>query len=276
MSWVKKILFRQKKCNSNKFGTSSCNSLKLQRGSLTIEAAVILPLFFIGMVALICVMDLQRIKTEVHVSLNESAKELGMYAFVLGDGESPIGAVDDALCMAYAQKNLTSDKNVKLNTLKSSYNNHRVELWVSGSYKLPVAIIPLPRIPFQSRVRVHDWTGYSGSGGDEDTKEYDALVYVTEHQSVYHTSSGCTHLDLSIMPTTTSQVGNQRNESGGKYHQCSHCVDSGYTGAVHITKTGNRYHADVKCQGLKRSITLVPKESVSSLQECLRCQAKGG
>ena len=276
MSWVKEFLFRQKKRNFKKFKASPRASFITKKGSLTIEAAVILPLFFVGMVALICVMDLQRIKTEVNVALNESVKELGMYAFALDGRDSPIGKVDDALSMIYAQKNLKSDKQVKFNTLKSSYNDNMVELWVTGSYQLPIAIIPVPRIPFQSRVRVHDWTGYSGDD-DNDTKgEYDTMVYITAHQSVYHTSTKCTHLDLSITPTTTGQVSSKRNESGGKYHACSHCIESGYSGNVYITRTGDRYHASTSCQGLKRSIELVPQESVSGLRECTRCQGSGG
>lgn len=275
MSWIKN-LFGQKEYVLNIFRASPRVSSKSQRGSLTIEAAVILPLFFMGMVALICVMDLQRIKTEVNISLNESVKELGMYAFALGEGESPIGAVDDALCMAYAQGKLQGDGLVSLNTLKSSYNNHMVELWVTGSYKLPVAIIPMPRIFWQSRVRVHDWTGYSGDDGEETANEHDTLVYVTPHQSVYHTSAACTHLDLSITQVTTGQVGNLRNKNGGKYHECSHCIGENYSGIIYITRTGDRYHASLKCQGLKRGIELVPQNSVSGLQECLRCQGNGG
>ena len=276
MSWFRKTLFRQKEYMIKRSKVSPRASSKSLKASLTIEAAVILPLFFMGMVALICVMDLQRIKTEVNVSLNESVKELGMYAFALGEGESPIGEIDDALCMAYAQGKLKSDSNVRLNTLKSSYNNHMIELWVSGSYQLPVAIIPIPRLPLQSRVRVHDWTGYSGEGAGENASEYDTLVYVTPNQSVYHTSAACTHLDLSITPTTTSQVGAKRNENGGKYHECSHCIGDGYSGTIYITKTGDRYHASLKCQGLKRGIELVSKESVSGLRECIRCQGSGG
>lgn len=275
MSWIK-ILFRQKEYISNRIRTSPRAPVKLQKGSLTIEAAVTLPLFFMGMVALICIMDVQRVKTEVNISLNESVKELGMYAFALGTEESPIDYIDDALCMAYAQSKLKSNEQVRLNTLKSSYNNNMVELWVSGSYQLPVGIIPTPRITLQGRVRVHDWTGYDGERDEGLATEYDTLVYVTPHQSVYHTSSSCTHLDLSIMQTTTGQVGNKRNENGGKYHECSRCIGDGYSGIIYITKTGDRYHASTKCQGLKRGIELVPKESVSGLRECLRCQGNGG
>ena len=44
------------------------------------------------------------------------------------------------------------------------------------------------------------------------------MVYVTEYESVYHTSESCTHLDLSVHRGIKTQVEQKRNEYGGKYH----------------------------------------------------------
>ena len=272
-------LFRREEYFNGTPRAPSCTSKETNKGSLTVEAALILPLFFMGMMALIWVMDLQRIKTEINVSLNESVKELGMYAFAVGAGEaeSPLGKVDDAVCMAYAQGKLKDNKQVTLHTLRSSYEDNRVELWVTGYYRIPVALIPLPRISFQNRVRVHDWTGYSGDNFSGNENQYKEMVYVSDYQSVYHTSSQCTHLDLTIIQTTTSQVGSERNENGGKYHECSHCVSgNGHIGIIYITPTGDRFHQDDKCQSLKRSTKIVPKETLGHISQCNRCQEKGG
>ena len=266
-------IFRRKRYFISKPRAASCTSSKLHKGSLTVEAALILPLFFMGMLALICVMDLQRIKTEINISLNESVKELGMYAFALGEGESesPIGKVDDALCMVYAQSKLKKDKQITLQTLRSSYEQNRVELWVTGHYKVPVALLPLPRIPFQNRVRVHDWTGYHGDD-DKNENRYNEMVYVSDYQSVYHTSAQCSHLSLTIIKTMANQVGNERNENGGKYHECSYCIMGGeHIGIVYITPTGDRFHQDAQCQSLKRSTKLVPKETLGHISQCSRC-----
>ena len=224
-------------------------------------------------------MDLQRIKTEINVSLNESVKELGMYAFALevGADEAPIEYIDDAACMAYALGKIKGNEQVTLHALKSSYDAPYVELWVSGQYQPLVSIIPRLQIPFQNRVRVHGWTGYDGTDSEENSGQYGKMVYVTDYQSVYHTSAKCTHLDLSITQTTKAQVGSERNVNGAKYYECPNCVDGEeYMGVLYITKSGDRYHANERCQSLKRSVKLVLKDSLGDIGQCVRCQENGG
>ena len=72
------------------------------KGSLTVESAFILPLFFLLITAFICILDLYRICALVQTSLCEGAKELGMYAYCQEeDSSSPVGVVTDAVCIAY-------------------------------------------------------------------------------------------------------------------------------------------------------------------------------
>ena len=61
------------------------------KGSLTVESAFILPLFFLLITAFICILDLYRICALVQTSLCEGAKELGMYAYCQEeDSSSPV------------------------------------------------------------------------------------------------------------------------------------------------------------------------------------------
>ena len=61
------------------------------KGSLTVESAFILPLFFLLITAFICILDLYRICTLVQTSLCEGAKELGMYAYCREEKSSSPG-----------------------------------------------------------------------------------------------------------------------------------------------------------------------------------------
>lgn len=68
---------------------------QVKKASLTIEAAFALPLFFFGMVTMIHFMDVYRIQTEHLSKLCQSAKEAGMYAYVVGgDGVEEITLPD--------------------------------------------------------------------------------------------------------------------------------------------------------------------------------------
>ena len=54
------------------------------------------------------------------------------------------------------------------------------------------------------------------------TNDSDEMVYITDNESVYHTHADCTHLDLTIIETTTDAVGSLRNKYGQKYKKCDY------------------------------------------------------
>ena len=95
-------------------------------------------------------------------------------------------------------------------------------------------------------------------------------VYVTETGLVYHRDYHCTHLELSIHMVLQSEIESLRNEGGGKYHPCQHCM-KGAGGGVYITDTGDRYHSSLSCSGLKRTIYAVPLSEVAGKGACSRC-----
>ena len=55
----------------------------------------------------------------------------------------------------------------------------------------------------------------------EEQEEY---VYITENGTVYHRERNCTHLTLSIELAGKDEVGQLRNESGGKYYPCENAA----------------------------------------------------
>ena len=215
----------------------------LKKASLTVEAAVVLPLFLLGITMLLGVIDICRVKVESQAELTQQAKELSMYA--------------------YGTPGL--------------YENEYVDLFKTESYELPVQLFPFGEIKIALRGRVHTWTGRSdsddesaiGSGLDSE------MVYVSERETVYHTDSSCTHLNLSIFQVEKSQLEELRNDSGGKYYPCEKCCGKNTDCSWYfVTEIGNVYHSSENCSSLKRSIKLVRKEEVSQLDWCERCEEK--
>lgn len=101
------------------------------------------------------------------------------------------------------------------------------------------------------------------------------MVYVTEYESVYHTSESCTHLDLSVHRGTKTQVEQKRNEYGGKYHACERC--GGDSALVYYTEKGDCYHSQVSCSGLKRTVRLVKNlkyRHISNVSDVVKTQVK--
>ncbi len=209
----------------------------VRKASMTVEAAAALPLFFLAVVSLICMMDLYGSYAQRVVKLQEQAETAASWAGAAGD-YAP-GFIDLPLGFTYQPQ------------------------WYPAA---------LPGIRLAVRGRVHTWTGRDASDTVPEETEREELVYVTEHESVYHTSSSCTHLSLSVHAVGGGEVDHLRNEDGSRYHACEKCVGSGgHNGTVYITREGDCYHNNAQCSGLTRSVRLVKKTAVDSLPLCSRC-----
>ncbi|WP_253288638.1 TadE/TadG family type IV pilus assembly protein [Blautia sp. MSJ-19] len=210
---------------------------RYRRASLAVETALVLPLFFLGMVTMISFMDIYRIQTEHLQTLCERTKEAGMYAYVL-DGSGP------------------------------------EEITLPDVYRYtPVGgLIPLPAVWMHNTVKVHAWTGAEFSKGGDGKTESEEMVYVTASGSVYHRKTGCRYLNVSINQVSGASVAGLRNNSGEKYSPCETCSrNQKPSGAVYITSGGNRYHNLATCSGLKRTVKLVKLSQVGSMHACSSC-----
>lgn len=248
---------------------------KEEKGSLTLEAAIVMPVFLLTMSSILGILDMYRMQSLIKLSLHQSALELGMYAYVSEKGEnSPVGAVSSAICAGYAKSRIPDlGEYVKVSTAGSSYKDGIIDLVADTKYYLPLTVIPLPAIRFKNESRVYGWTGWQGSDQDGELKgQWEDMVYVTEYESVYHTSSSCTHIDLAVYQGNRGAVETLRNAYGEKYHCCEKCGSSSNNGTVYYTEKGNRYHSDENCSGLKRTVRLVKKSEVGDLHQCERCR----
>lgn len=90
---------------------------------------------------------------------------------------------------------------------------------------------------------------------------------------MYHKTSGCTYLNLSIQSVEDVQIVEYRNENGEKYHKCEFCADKiNKFERVYITNYGNKYHTDLNCSGIKRTIEMI---RLSDVEERGRVQNAG-
>ena len=146
---------------------SLCTSCaKIKKAGLSVETALVLPLFFLGMVTMISFMDIYSLQTTHLQALCEKTKEAGMYAYV-ADG----------------------------------------------------------------------------------------------------------NLNLSITQVSGSSVSQRRNDNGEKYSPCETCSrHQNPSGTVYITGSGNRYHNDASCSGLKRTVRLVKKSQLGNMHVCSKCR----
>lgn len=216
--------------------TSLCASF-IRKASIAVETALVLPLFFLGMVTLISFMDIYKMQSEHLHALCEQAKEAGMYAYML-DGKGP-----DEL------------------TIPDVY-----------SYSPIGGLIPLPKVWMHNTVKVHTWTGTDHRAFSEEEKPSEEMVYVTESGSVYHRNPGCRYLHVALNQIPGSSIVSAQNAQGEKYYACEICSKNQKpAGIVYITKNGNRYHNRESCSGLKRTVRLVKISDVQGMGACGSC-----
>ncbi|MBS6193970.1 MAG: pilus assembly protein [Clostridiales bacterium] len=251
---------------------------KRRPGSLTVEAAIAIPLFLLTVSSILGILDIYRVQSLVKASLHQSAQELGMYAYVgENGGNSPVGAVSSGVCAVYAKSRMPDlGKYVKVSTAGSFYRNGEINLIARVEYRLPVAPVPIPAIQLKNESRVKAWIGWKGGEGNEDENgQWEEMVYVSANESVYHTASSCTHINLAVHQGSMERVEDLRNVYGGKYHCCEKCGTPPSGAAVYYGEKGTRYHWDENCSGLKRTVRLVKKSEVAKLHQCERCKGRG-
>lgn len=249
--------------------TSAWTSLK---ASVTIEAALSLPLFFFAVLSLIYLLELSAIQTSIRGAAYSAAKEAAKELYLLPVLNTSKVRSDIAALVGpeRLERSIVAGGASGI-TCGSSYatlSTGEIHVTVSYQVDLPFPAFIKAPLPQSIALKVKGWTGYAKPKlGDED----DSIVYITDTALVYHEDYQCTYLQLSIQFVPFEGVSELRNKSGGKYHGCEKCVYGQTLGGVYITETGNKYHNSLGCSGLKRTIYAVHKGEVAGKGGCSRC-----
>ncbi len=205
-----------------------------RRGSLTLEATLLLPFFLCAVTAL-----------------------LYLYAFTAMQARAGRKLMEDAQIAA-------------LTVSQYSESDPYIRLYTAEQISMPFSEFAFGQGIVGRSAVVRAWVGYTGESFAVGAAE--EMVYMTPEGSVYHKSGSCSYLLLSVQVIRASSLGDARNLSGGKYAPCEYCVRGKKpSSAVYITNYGNSYHVKRDCQGLKRTVMLVPLSQVGHISCCSRC-----
>ena len=189
--------------------------------------------------------------------------------------EYATSALDDSLPEDY-RKQCGLEGNINLLVSNMVDDKEVVDL-KAGYAMTPLAnVFGIPDVLIMTRARTRAWTGYRVNGSGADNDDTERIVYVTDGSEVYHLSRSCTHLDLSITPVDAEGIANRVNRGGGHYSACERCGKGSSEGIYFITNEGDRYHTDISCSGLKRTIYEIPISQVGDKRVCSRCAQKYG
>lgn len=241
------------------------------RASMTVEAAMAVPLFFFAVISLLYLMEMMAIQTAVRSGVQYAGRELAREAYVIPAAiPSRLEAdIVNAIGAERLNRSIVEGGSGGIHCEKSwmSPSSGICNLTAEYKVRLPIPVFYVPPVTYEVHMKIKGWTGYVKSGFGNEKEE---TVYVTETGLVYHKDYHCTHLELSIRMIPSSDLTDSRNESGGKYYPCESCGGKD-TGGVFITDTGDRYHSSLSCSGLKRTIYAVQASEVIGKGACKRC-----
>lgn len=241
------------------------------KGSVTVEAALAVPLFFLGVICMLYLMEIMAIQTAVHSGLHEAGKRVMEegYPLPLLKPQSVEADVVNSIGPERLERSIVMGGSTGIDC-SSSYISPVTgigEVCAEYRVKLPIALFPIPPITYQDSLKIKAWTGFEKGGLDFGNHE---TVYVTETGLVYHKDYHCTYLDLSIRMVEQGSLEGLRNSSGGIYYSCPLCK-GGNSGGVYITDYGERYHSSLSCSGLKRTVYAVPLSEAVGKGACSKC-----
>lgn len=235
--------------------------------SLTVEAALIFPLFLFLLIGMMFFFRVLQVSHMTYGALELAGSRISLEAT---EEETPFARMAGYFYGALIKECFPFEY------MKAGFGGIRwtgtdlsgeyVDLWIHYDCRMPVHLPGLRNIPITQRVRMKKWIGYENhfTEGEEGI-----WVYVTPNGSVYHLSKDCTHLRLSIR-----RMGKYEAEES-RYKPCKNCGDSpGMYAYYYVTDEGEKYHTKLGCSGLKRTLYMVRLSDVDGLGACSRC--KGG
>lgn len=191
-------------------------------GNMTVEAALVLPLFLFAIWNLLSLLLMFQTFSVQEGKLHQTGRSLSLLAYGQeGDGEEEI-------------------RLVKVSRVKALF-----------------PIVGFPDAVLVNGCVMHKWIGYDpGSADGRDSEGTEEMVYVTKEGSAYHRRRSCVYLNPSVQMMGREEACQAVNKSGHRYSACESC--GGDSPVVYVTKEGIRYHSTAACSGLRRSIDCIP------------------
>ena len=212
--WNKKILYWKEEIVRRIRSFFVCRASA--RASLTVEMALVIPIFLFGVAALCFRIEVDTIDRGVRSALLSTGKVMAQD-----------GALNEKMSLAAGKLHL-------IRTMKKQ--GTRTDFIVGGPYGvclgksvvddqtdiIELVGIYLIRIPGmrnfplkrETKARVKMWTGFVSQRAIDEKEQ---MVYVTRKGYVYHVTTACRHLNRTVQTVKKENIAQARNASGGKY-----------------------------------------------------------
>ena len=263
------------------------------KASVSIEASIAIPIFMFCFLEILSLLNYISVYSGVLYAMKTTGDPVCVYGYVsdlvtaetdaVSLGEKVITSVlfsevylDTQIrkqCMEPLFENTVRNGTKGISLLGSYVDREASDLSILAHYTMePVISFAGTELSVMCRYYGRLWTGYDL----EESKTTEDYVYIAENGSVYHLTEMCTYLKISVSNVTKSELSKKRNNSGSKYKACDLCCDDKRVREIYyITNSGDKYHTEMNCSGLKRTVYRIEKSEVENWALCSRCEKKG-
>ena len=245
------------------------NGKKCAIGSLTVEAALVLPIFLFSALSIMYINKLILYEEKVQWALTRVAREASVEYAAVGDS-----LVVNPVYLTAKMKRYVDEDGLLVQMFRSRFDPKTDELDLIADYHITIPFpIPVQRkISFTEQIHTRAFTGVETRL--EESEEGETIVYIAKTGTVYHRKLSCTYLTLSISQVNYGDLVHLRSEGGGKYYACKSCCrgkECSGGQSVFICNYGDRFHSYRACKKIKRSIQEIKLSEAGGRLPCSKC-----
>lgn len=241
-----------------------------QKGSYTLEAAVVIPLVAMYLVTILSFFSMLEVQCMVEEALIYAGRKTAVESSVI-DSEEAMYVSTKAYLLYALQGNSAVEKHVKhgvwgIHLWNSEFEGDELVLRAEYAVELPFSFFGIDEMELNSEYIFQKWTG------DDSEEIEESFVYVTQYGEVYHVDLSCRSIRLSVKESTKGEIALLRGKDGQRYYECSGCdwADKNRE-RIYYTDYGTLYHKNINCSSIKRIIEKIKIEEVGNRRPCSFC-----
>ncbi len=271
---IKKISEKERKSKEEKkkeaISFSSGN-----RGSLSVEASIVMPIFLFAVLAIILMCNAIAVKGIIYEAGVETSEYMSEYAY-LADKEDMADAASFLVATAKFHEYIDDSELVKdyitggtmgISLLGSSFPDEEGYIRLKVTYHLGINAPLFGKFSKLCTYEIKEkaYLGYDVKNCENETDDDDIYVYLADNSAVYHMSRSCTYLHYNISRVSLASAKADRR---GKCEYCGKYTDD----EVYITEYGDKYHSSLSCSRLARNVRRVKlSEAKKAYPPCSKC-----
>lgn len=253
------------------------------RGYITVEASIIIPLFLFFMLAMAGICMTLMAEAHIHQALASATDYSAQHCYLkqklsgTQEAEKPKDNgidIEKLMDMAvikkqfvtylgedfYVERMISGGREGILVTVKKDKKNSKIML-VTARYQvnLQIPLLGTYSLSLSNQIKQKAFVGFS----KEECNNNDCYVFITPNREAYHMRRDCTHLQLEVRSVSAYAKHN--------YDACYYCGKRDNIKTYYISKSGGVYHTSRDCVGLKRTVRRVKQSSVKGVGACERC-----